>query len=407
MIIACFLTESPDDNKSSTANQSGNTIAVVNPGNKALAGRRSQQDSEIPTPIPFEADRDFLPPWLQSYATCLVIMAVTFAVDIMVPRGATAAIGYCLVPVLARPPRRRWLLLLLTGLCTILTWIGYFLEPAGAIWWMSVFDRGMVIAVLWLSLLLVWRRMEAEIALAHKAEALRNAVRELRRSNAELEDFSSVVSHDIRGPLYSISMAIEIISSRSAVQADTESKKLLDSIVAEISRICGLMESLLTYARIGAGKVKLSDCDGESVLSSVRQALRAQLEAAGAELTNDSLPTLRADPALMTELLQNLVENSMKYRSSKPPRIHVSAIATPEGWLFSVRDNGIGMKADDCDRVFDRFYQGTESSTGFGFGLATCKRIVDRHGGRIEVQSQSGQGSTFCFTIPDPKAAEE
>jgi len=377
----------------------------VNPGNEELAGRLPQGDSEIPPPLVLpEDDRDLLLPWLQSYAMCLGIMVISFALDITLPRGATAAIGYCLVPVLARSSRRRWLLLFLTGLCTILTWIGYVFEPAGAIWWMSAFDRGMVTAILWLTLLLVWRRMEAEIALAHKAEALRNAVRELRRSNAELEDFSSVVSHDIRGPLYSISLAIEIISSRSVVQADAESKKLLDSIVVEISRICGLMESLLTYARIGAGKVKLSNCNGESILNSVRQALRAQLEDTGAELTNDPLPTLRADPVLMTELLQNLVENSMKYRGSKRPRIHVSATATEDGWRFSVCDNGIGLNTADCDRVFDRFYQGAESSTGFGFGLATCKRIVDRHGGRIEVQSQSGQGSTFCFTIPDPEA---
>lgn len=249
--------------------------------------------------------------------------------------------------------------------------------------------------------------MDAEIALAKKAEALRDAVRELRRSNADLEDFSSVVSHDVRGPLYSIAMAANIISSRPALRADMESKKLLDEIAEEISRVCSLIESLLTYARVGAGKVKLSACDGESVLGEVRHALNAQLEDVGAALTNDPLPTLRADPALMEELFQNLVENSIKYRDSKPPSIHVSATATAEGWLFSVRDNGIGMNADDCARAFDRFYQGAGSSAGCGLGLTTCKRIVDRHGGRIEVQSQPGQGSTFSFSIPDPGAAQD
>ena len=349
-----------------------------------------------------------MPVWLQSSTTCFLIIVLSFVVDIILPRGATAAIGYCLVPVLTRT-RRGGVLLLLTGICTILTWVGFLMEPAGATSWMSAFDRGMVTGVLWLTLLLVWRRMDAEIALADKAKSLRDAVRELRRSNADLEDFSSVVSHDVRGPLYSISMAANIISARSAARADAESKKLLDSIVTEISRMCGLVESLSTYAHIGAGKVKLSDCEGESVLGEVRQALRAQLEDVGAELTNDPLPTVRADPALMTELFQNLVENSIKYRDSKPPRIHVSAKATAEGWLFSVCDNGIGMNADDCARAFDRFYQGAaaDSSAGCGLGLALCKRIVDRHGGRMEVQSQPGQGSTFSFTIPDPGTAEE
>jgi signal transduction histidine kinase len=372
-----------------------NTIVPVNPGDQELAGREPDHASEVPASSLSEASSDSMPSWVQSYAICFAIMVLSFVVDIMLPRGATAAIGYCLIPVLARAPRRGWFLLSLTGLCTLLTWIGYLLERPGATWWMSAFDRGMVTAVLWLTLWLVWRRMEAEIALRH-------AVRELRRSNRDLEDFSSVVSHDIRGPLYSISMAASIISSQPSVASDAESKKLLDSIVAEISRICGLAESLLAYARIGAGKVKLSDCNCESVLNDVRQSLRAQLENAGAELTNDALPTLGADPALMTELLQNLIENSIRYCATGPPRIHVSATATEEGWCISVHDNGIGMNAEECARAFDRFYQGAaaESSVGCGLGLATCKRIVHRHGGRIDVHSEPGHGCTFSFIIP-------
>jgi signal transduction histidine kinase len=104
----------------------------------------------------------------------------------------------------------------------------------------------------------------------------------------------------------------------------------------------------------------------------------------------------------MMELLQNLIENSIKYRASMPPRIDVSARMTSAGWRFSVRDNGIGMNAEDCARAFDPFYRGAalNSSPGFGIGLATCKRIMDRHGGQIEAQSLLGQGSTFSFVIP-------
>ncbi|HET8700096.1 MAG TPA: ATP-binding protein [Nitrococcus sp.] len=299
------------------------------------------------------------------------------------------------MPVLARAFRQWWSLLPLTAICTILTWVGYFLEPAGGPWWESVFDRGMITGVLWLTLLLVWRQMEVE--------ALRDAMRKVYRSNAALADFSSAISHNVRGPLCSISMTAKILSTRAAVKADPECKDWIDFIVTEISQVNKLTEGLLSYARIGAGKVKLSECNCEAVLSSVHQSLRAELEEAGAELSHDPLPTVPADPALMRQLLQNLIENSIKYHGSNPSRIHVSATPTAEGWLFTVRDNGIGINSEDCMRIFDRFYQSAAAgcSTGSGLGLAICKRIVDCHGGRIEVRSEPGHGSTFSFVIPD------
>ena len=366
-----------------------------------IIGNGLDHDCTIPAPGSSKASHRLLSDRLQSYIGCVIIIAASFLADIVLPRGATPAIGYCLVPALARAAGQR-LLFFLTGICTALTWIGYILEPAGAAWWMSVFDRAMVTGVLWLALLLVWRRLQAESALARQTEALREAVRELHRSNAELENFASIVSHDLRGPLNSIALAIRIISSQPAIHSDPECNQWIDSIVAEIARISSLIQRLLAYGRIGAGEATLSDCDCESVLNSVRQALRAQVEDAGAQITNDPLPTIRADPALMTELLQNLVENSIKYRSSMPPHIHVSATRTTDGWLFSERDNGIGMNAADCARAFDAFYRGKRagSAAGVGLGLATCKRIVDRHGGRIEVQSSPSNGSTFTFFIP-------
>ena len=339
---------------------------------------------------------------LLPHAAPVLIIIVSFVADVLMPRGATAAIGYCLVPVLARAARRPRLLFFLTGICTILTWVGYVLEPPGAAWWMSLFDRAMVTGVLWLTLLTVWRRLQAEIILAQHADALRNAVRELHRSNTELENFASAVSHDLRSPLNSIALAVKVISLRPAVQSDSECNEWIDSIVKEIARLSSLIQKLLAYGRIGAGNLKLSDCDCESVLNSVCHAVRAQLEDSGAQITHDPLPTVHADAALMMELLQNLIENSIKYRASIPPRIDVSARMTPAGWRFSVCDNGIGMNATDCARAFDPFYRGAalNSSPGFGIGLATCKRIVDRHGGQIEVQSSLGHGSTFSFVIP-------
>lgn len=375
----------------------------MNRPNNQLAPRLAQDRFGVSVPSPAEFDGTISPRGAASYVLCFVIIALSFAADLMLPRGATAAIGYCLVPVVARTSGRIWTLLFVTIVCTALTWAGYFFEPAGGSWWASAFDRAMVTGVLWLTLLLVWRWRQAEIAVAKKARALRDAVRELRRSNAELEDFSSVIAHDIRGPLCSISMAAKILSFRDAVKTDSESKDWIDSIVAEISQVSTLIERLLSYARVGAGKVKLTSCDCETVLDTVRQALRMQLEEAGAQLTHEPLPTLHADPQLIAQLLQNLIENSIKYRGSNPPRIHLSATAMAEGWRLSIRDSGIGISPEECRRIFDRFYQGATGrpSTGAGIGLATCKRIVERHGGRIEVQSEPGHGTTFSFVIPD------
>ena len=346
--------------------------------------------------------RPLLPSHLRVQGGCLLLIVLFFIVDIVVPRGATPAIGYCLVPVLARNTHQRRFVFLITATCTVMTWIGYFLEPMGAAWWMSIFDRAMVTGVLWLTLFLVWRRMQAEVALAGQARALREAVSELRRSNSELENFASVVSHDIRGPLQSIDLLTSLMSSRPHMREDAQCTESVSLVRSEIARISDLVASLLDYGRVGGGELKLSDCDFNSVLTAVRQALRAELEAAGAEITNDPLPVLPADPALMGELFQNLIENSIKYRGPFTPRIHVSASAKAGEWSFAVSDNGIGIAAKDYARVFEPFYTSRSdgSAPGNGLGLATCKRIVERHGGRISVQSIVGEGTTFSFTIP-------
>ena len=166
-------------------------------------------------------------------------------------------------------------------------------------------------------------------------------------------------------------------------------------------------QTMLAYGRAGSRGVNLSDCDCELVLASVRQALREEIESSGAKITSDPLPLIRADRVLLAELLQNLIENGTKYRGSTPPQIHVSTTANSGDWLFSISDNGIGMAPEDCARAFDAFYRGAgdESVTRFRLGLATCKRIVDRHAGRIEAESSAGDGSTFTFIIPYPPAA--
>jgi signal transduction histidine kinase len=251
---------------------------------------------------------------------------------------------------------------------------------------------------------IVWRRAQSAAALTHQTLILEQTKRELERSNAELDSFASVIAHDLRGPLNTIGLLSRLLAVQDSRNSEDESADLAASIQSEIKSLGSLIESLLTYGRIGGGEVRMTDCDCSAVLNSVRQRLKSELEMSCAELTNDPLPTLPADRALMEELFQNLVENSIKYRGAEAPRIHVSVVQSAGASRFYVRDNGIGIKPDDFERIFQPFRQSRrgDSHGGIGLGLATCKRIVERHGGQLEVQSTLGKGATFSFTIPLP-----
>jgi signal transduction histidine kinase len=333
-----------------------------------------------------------------------VAAALAFCVaDLRLPRGATAAIGYCLVPVVAVATRRRGFLFSMVALCTLLTWVGLFVEPPGALRWMSVFDRSMVTAVLWLTLLVVLQRATAITALARQTQALENTTRELTRSNGELESFASVIAHDVRSPLHAVGLMAHLLARHRLIESDVECSEWIAAIQSEVAKMDGLIRSLLSYGRVGSGEIRRSDCDTEEVLANVRQTLASDLRDAGGEVTNDPLPVLRADPVLLAELFQNLIQNSIKYRGDAPPHVHVSAAWRPGGWRFSIRDNGIGISAADVKLIFEPFRQclsGRSGRGGVGLGLATCKRIVERHGGQIEVAPSTGRGATFCFTVP-------
>ena len=341
-----------------------------------------------------------------TYLTPGLIAAPLFIGDLLIPRGATPAIGYCAIPVLAAAARRRDFLIGMTIGCTILTWLGYLFEPPGAAAWTSVFDRAMITGALWLIYELVHRRNVALAALAKQTRELEATQRELERSNAELDGFASMVAHDIRGPLGSIGLFSQLLGQGANSTNDIAEWAL--SIRREITSLSDLIQRLLSYGRVGGGEVHLMNCDCDSVLNSVRQKLKSLITDSGARVTNDPLPTLPADAILMAELFQNLIENGIKYHSQDPPRIHLSAERCPEGWRFLVRDNGIGIASKDLERIFRPFRQGRPSDArhGVGLGLATCKRIVERHGGAIKAQSTAGRGSTFTFMIPMRTDAE-
>jgi signal transduction histidine kinase len=343
--------------------------------------------------------------WSPGFAYVLSVTAtiVFFIADVILPRGATVAIGYCVVPAVAAGTRRLGFLFGMTLTCTVLTWTAFFLEPAGYPAWKSVFDRAMVTGVVWLALVLVLRRAMIIRELVRQKQTLNNTLRELERSNGELTNFASVVAHDLRGPLNTVGLLAHLLSNSNSIKADAECIESMGSIRTELDRMGSFIQSLLAYGRVGSGDIRFQVCDCASVLSDVQRNLMADLKRNSAEILNDGLPVIQADPVLIAQLFQNLIENSIKYRSDESPRIHISAVQRSEGCQFTLRDNGIGIRPEDFEKVFKPFSQihgGRAARGGVGLGLATCKRIVERHGGCIEVLSKPGEGASFVFTIP-------
>ncbi len=241
-------------------------------------------------------------------------------------------------------------------------------------------------------------RKRAEEQLARKTE-------ELARSNAELEEFASVVSHDLRSPLLSMTGCMELLVEQFADRNNPEVVELVTLIRGSVNHMGQLIKSLLDYSRAGSRGLNIEPCEAEAVFRDALSNIGALIDETSAEVSHDPLPTVMADAKQLIQLLQNLIENGIKYHGQEPPRVQVSARPQPgrQEWLFAVKDNGIGIDPQFHQRVFQIFQRlhGNDSGyNGTGIGLAICKKIVTRHGGRIWVESTPGQGATFFFTLP-------
>jgi PAS domain S-box-containing protein len=229
---------------------------------------------------------------------------------------------------------------------------------------------------------------------------------ELARSNAELEQFAYIASHDIQEPLRMVSGFTQLLARRYKDRLDKDADEFIAYIMDGTTRMQRMIEDLLAYSRVGTRGKPFEPTDLEDILNQAVTNLKVAIEENRAQITHDPMPTVMADSTQIAQLFQNLIANSIKFRKKEePPRIHISAQRKEEDWFFSVEDNGIGISPEFMGHLFQIFQRehAANKYPGTGIGLAICKRIVERHGGRIWAESLHGRGSVFYFTIPARK----
>ena len=228
---------------------------------------------------------------------------------------------------------------------------------------------------------------------------------ELTRSNAELEQFSYVASHDLQAPLSTIAGYAQLLEKRCHNQLDAQGNKFIRNIVNSCERMQALIDDLLEYSRVGRSEKPFDVIDCNLVFEDACANLQLAIRQDRASVTRGDLPRVRGDSFQLLQLFQNLIGNAIKYRSSEAPMVRVSASRQGDSWVFSVQDNGIGIAEQYHPRIFQLFQRlhSQKQYSGTGIGLAICQRIVDRHGGRLWVESEPNRGSTFYFSIPIPK----
>lgn len=240
----------------------------------------------------------------------------------------------------------------------------------------------------------------AERELAERSAAL-------ARSNAELGEMAYVVSHDLRKPLGQVVRFLDLLDQDAGGRLGREARGLLEQARQSAGRLEGMVDAVLRCARIDSHGEEFAAVDLDAVLDRVLERLAGELGALGGRVTRSPLPTVRADEAQIDQLFTNLVDNAVKFRGAEPPRLEVDAADEGDAWHLRFRDHGVGLDPDDAERVFVMFQRlHTEAEVpGSGIGLAVCRRIVARHGGRIWVESRRGAGATFHVTLPKQAAA--
>jgi light-regulated signal transduction histidine kinase (bacteriophytochrome) len=236
-------------------------------------------------------------------------------------------------------------------------------------------------------------------------EKLEQLNEKLLHSNRDLEQFAYVASHDLQEPLRAVNSYAQLLTQKYEGHLDAKADKYLGYIMEGATRMQQLINDLLEFSRVGTHGKNLQGIDTEVILSQVLADLKVAIAESQAVVTHDPLPTVIGDEIQLIQLFQNLIGNAIKFCQDKPPRVHISTEQKQKEWVFEVRDNGIGMESEFFERIFTLF-QRLHSRTeypGTGIGLAVCKKIVERHGGQIWVESTLGEGTTFYFSIPQKR----
>jgi PAS domain S-box-containing protein len=231
---------------------------------------------------------------------------------------------------------------------------------------------------------------------------LESLVENLEESNERLEQFAYAASHDLQEPLRMVSSYLQLVDQRYGEDLDADGREFIEFAVDGAERMRAMIEGLLQYSRVDSHGSPLEPVDLDGVLADVLDDLAVRVEETDAAITHDPLPVVDGDPGQLRQLFQNLLDNAIEYSGDEPPRVDVTAERQAGEWVVSVRDEGIGIDAENADRVFEVFQRlhSQDEHAGTGIGLALCERIVERHGGDIRVDSAPGEGTTFSFTLP-------
>ncbi len=232
------------------------------------------------------------------------------------------------------------------------------------------------------------------------------AEEDLIRSNQDLQQFAYVASHDLQEPLRNVAGCLQLLEKKYKNRLDSDADQYIFYAVESSVRMKALIQDLLAYSRVGTRGKPSEPTDCELILGETLKNLSSAIAETGAEITHDPLPTVFADETQLLQVFQNLVGNALKFRKECPPQVHISAVKNKNDWVFSVKDNGIGIETRHLDRIFAIFQRLHKRSKydGTGMGLAIVKKVVERHRGQIWVESELGVGTTFYFSIPEKRA---